>query len=155
MAAPVLAEDRRTFKTPPPHLCPILQTRRDCFLFVQDQPWPRNTPPSFPPPPPFPFPAWPRIELTVPPAKQADWKEAKTRPRTRAAGGAGFMLEREASAGPAPWRCAECWGHVPACVLSGRSLKSRPSEVNFYSVFGKRKRVEQRKFSCHTFLLPL
>lgn len=88
-------------------------------------------------------------------AKQADWKEAKTRLRTRAAGGAGFMLEREASAGPVPWRCAECRGHVPVCVLSGRSLKTRPSEVNFYSVFGKRKRVEQRKFSCHTFLLPL
>lgn len=32
-------------------------------------------------------------------AKQADWKEVKTRLRTRAAGGAGFMLEAEAPAG--------------------------------------------------------
>lgn len=31
------------------------------------------------------------------------------------------------------------------CVLSGRSLKTRPSEVNFYSVFGERKRVEQKE----------
>lgn len=42
-----------------------------------------------------------KVELLplVASAKQADWKEAKTRLRTRAAGGADFMLEREASVG--------------------------------------------------------
>ena len=73
--------------------------RKDCFLSVQTNPSQGILLLPFPLSPPFPFPVWPRVKLTVPPVKQAEWKETRTRLRTRAVGGAEVrcsMLEREA-----------------------------------------------------------